>query len=428
MKLDRKIHKEVVYLYILQISNMLLPFLSLPILTNSLGVELFGKLSFSQAVALIAIFIVDFGFNFSGAKRISDSGSSNENISIIYSNVQFIKTFVFFIVMFFSIIISFLYSDPIDKTLLLLGCLTSSSSIFLSGWLFQGLAKNSVIAFVSLITRLVCTAIIYIYVSGKQDFYIACFLQLMPPVISGIIIQFFISFFTPIKLRIVYIKKENIKSLFKDSFDNFSASFITLGFTYFNPLLVKYFFGDSALGIYSLADKLVNVLRQFYSPIVQAFFSQICGFLQSKNIVKYQQTIKKVFCFYCFISISALLFNEFLGVFFLENFFARGFSSDLIAKVHLLIRLMIITQFIISMSIIAVNLTIIPLGLSYFLKKGYLLGLALYVVLLYPMLNYFGLVGINWALIMVELALLIVFVSFIRKNFLVHVEAIDEEK
>lgn len=315
------------YLYILQISNMLLPFLSLPILTNSLGVELFGKLSFSQAVALIAIFIVDFGFNFSGAKRISDSCDSNEGLSAIYSNVQLIKTFVFFIVMFFSIIISFLYSDPIDKTLLLLGCLTSSSSIFLSGWLFQGLAKNSVIAFVSLITRLVCTAIIYICVSGKQDFYIACLLQLMPPVISGVIIQFFICFFTPIRLRIVYIKKDNIKGLFKDSFDNFSASFITLGFTYFNPLLVKFFFGDSALGIYSLADKLVNVLRQFYSPIVQAFFSQICGFLQSKNIVKYQQTIKKVFCFYCFISISALLFNEFLGFFFLENFFARGFSS-----------------------------------------------------------------------------------------------------
>lgn len=149
----------------------------------------------------------------------------------------------------------------------------------------------------------------YICVSGKQDFYIACLLQLMPPVISGVIIQFFICFFTPIRLRIVYIKKDNIKGLFKDSFDNFSASFITLGFTYFNPLLVKFFFGDSALGIYSLADKLVNVLRQFYSPIVQAFFSQICGFLQSKNIVKYQQTIKKVFCFYCFISISALLFN-----------------------------------------------------------------------------------------------------------------------
>ena len=124
MKLDGKIHKEVMYLYILQISNMLLPFLSLPILTNSLGVELFGKLSFSQAVALIAIFIVDFGFNFSGAKRISDSCDSNEGLSAIYSNVQLIKTFVFFIVMFFSIIISFLYSDPIDKTLLLLGCLT----------------------------------------------------------------------------------------------------------------------------------------------------------------------------------------------------------------------------------------------------------------------------------------------------------------
>jgi PST family polysaccharide transporter len=89
---------------------------------------------------------------------------------------------------------------------------------------------------------------------------------------------------------------------------------------------------------------------------------------------------------------------------------------------------MIITQFIISLSIIAVNLTIIPLGLSYFLKKGYLLGLVLYAVMLYPMLKYFGLVGINLALIIVELALLIIFVSFIRRKLLVHVGSNDEKK
>lgn len=64
---------------------------------------------------------------------------------------------------------------------------------------------------------------------------------------------------------------------------NFSASFLTLRFTYFNPILIKYFIGDAVLGIYSVADKLATVLRQLYNLLIQANFSTVCSLFERKR-------------------------------------------------------------------------------------------------------------------------------------------------
>ncbi|HCJ3408385.1 TPA: oligosaccharide flippase family protein, partial [Klebsiella pneumoniae] len=62
--------RETIYLYLVQISNIILPLVLVPYLAHVLGVEFFGKLSYAQAISYIAIFFVDFGFNFSAARNI----------------------------------------------------------------------------------------------------------------------------------------------------------------------------------------------------------------------------------------------------------------------------------------------------------------------------------------------------------------------
>jgi PST family polysaccharide transporter len=50
-----------------------------------LGVEFFGKLSYAQAISYIAIFFVDFGFNFSAARNI---GIDTNNTKILAEFIQ----------------------------------------------------------------------------------------------------------------------------------------------------------------------------------------------------------------------------------------------------------------------------------------------------------------------------------------------------
>ena len=150
-------------------------------------------------------------------------------------------------------------------------------------WLFQGLGRNSNVAFLNFASRLLSLLLIVLFVKDQDDLIIAAICQLFSPVLAGVGMQIIILKNKIVDFATSYISFEDIKILTRDSFHNFSASFLTLGFTYFNPIIIKVFLGDSVLGVYSFADKLANVLRQLYIPLVQANFSRVCSLFHEQQ-------------------------------------------------------------------------------------------------------------------------------------------------
>ncbi|MBM2727393.1 oligosaccharide flippase family protein, partial [Klebsiella pneumoniae] len=160
--------RETIYLYLVQISNIILPLVLVPYLAHVLGVEFFGKLSYAQAISYIAIFFVDFGFNFSAARNIGIDTNNNKNISRIYSNVQVIKSLIFIAVVLLGIAFVLLSNQSIiDKKLTILGVLSASSSILMPAWLFQGLGRNSNVAFLNFASRLLSLLLIVLFVKNQ---------------------------------------------------------------------------------------------------------------------------------------------------------------------------------------------------------------------------------------------------------------------
>ena len=68
---DRRLAKNILWLYALQGVNYLVPILLLPYLVRVLGVGQYGLVAFSQAIAQYFIIATDYGFNFSATKQIA---------------------------------------------------------------------------------------------------------------------------------------------------------------------------------------------------------------------------------------------------------------------------------------------------------------------------------------------------------------------
>lgn len=412
--------KETIYLYLVQISNMVVPLLIIPYLTSVFGVEYYGKLSYAQVISLIALFFVDFGFNYSAAKSVGSNKDSQIVINKIFTNVQCIKIVIYLIVIsvFFSITLLF-KQEKIDNDLLLIGALSSISSIVSPLWLFQGIGKLSLVAIPNLIARLLSLVFIFAFVHDRSDIILAAFIQLCSPVFAGVFVMFLLRIKKIAKFDSNHFSYSFSKTLVSESFHNFSASFLTLGFTYFNPLVIKYFLGDFALGLYSLADKLVSVLRQLYSPIVQANFSQVCMLYKQERIIDVTFKLRKIFIFFLFLSLLALTCNFFAGEYILSMFFARGYELNAIKQVNILISIMIFTQFIISISMILVNLIIVPSGNSQYLKGIYALAFILYLFIIYFMAKFSGVYGVALTITIVEFFIISLFAVFVSKKKLV---------
>lgn len=403
--------RETIYLYIVQISNIILPLVLVPFLAHRLGIEFFGKLSYAQAVAYISIFFVDFGFNFSAARNIGIDTNNKNNIKKVYANVQCVKVLIFSIVVLVgALFVFFSNQSVIDKQITIVGVLSASCSILMPAWLFQGLGRNSYVAFLNFFTRVLSLILIVLFVKVKDDLLMAAIFQLLSPVVAGLLMQFLIVKKEIVPLSFSSISFRDAKTLTKDSFHNFSASFLTLGFTYFNPILIKIFLGDSILGIYSFADKLANILRQLYIPLVQSNFSYICSLFKEHSVSVLKSRLMKVFFIFLGISVLSYCLNFIFGKFIINLFFAAS------AEVSNLLRIMIVTQFVISLSMILVNLIIIPSGFSSYLKRVYLYALIFYFSIVYLMVKSYGVYGVALSILLVELLIVALFYLFIKNK------------
>ncbi|WP_244518235.1 oligosaccharide flippase family protein [Acinetobacter boissieri] len=399
------------YLYLIQISNLVIPLLVFPYMVHTLGVVGMGKIGFAQTLFMLFTFLIDFGFNLSGAKNIGIKVEKNESINSIYSNIQAFKAFVFFsIVVMVSIITQLFSFDSTDENIILIVTLFSFSSVLIPNFLFNGLNQNSTLAIISFIVRVILIIPIFIFVKTIEDVLIAIVFILGNSLITGILVQFLI-----FKKKIVIFRKEYLNKItclleVKEAFHNYSASFFTLGFTYLIPLVVKYSLGDYALGIYTMVDKLISIFRQLYNPVVQSFFAKICIAYTNQDKNLYFKYIKQISVIFFVLGFGALVANFFVGEYILSLIFGK--NIDLWRYLNLAI----ITQIIVSVAILLVNFYILPSERSYILKKIYFAAFLIFIPTVYFFQKAMGLDGIYYAMQVIELLITLVLVLYLYKH------------
>jgi PST family polysaccharide transporter len=90
MKRLSDVTRNGVWLYLLQFSNLAVPFIVLPYLTRVLGPEGYG--SYALALTIIGYFqvVISYGFDYSGARKAAISTSTKE-LSTIFSRIVVAK-------------------------------------------------------------------------------------------------------------------------------------------------------------------------------------------------------------------------------------------------------------------------------------------------------------------------------------------------
>ena len=87
----RKLVSNFSYLSLIEIINLLLPLVSYPYLIRVVGADKYGIVVFAQAIISYLIIIINFGFNVSATRRVSENRNDNHKLNIIYSSVIYQK-------------------------------------------------------------------------------------------------------------------------------------------------------------------------------------------------------------------------------------------------------------------------------------------------------------------------------------------------
>lgn len=297
--------KNMTYLSLMQILNILMPIITYPYLIRVIGTSLYGKIMFAQAIISYFTVLINFGFNIAATKNIALNIKDNDIISEIVSSVYLIK--LFFWICSLCILCTLIYSIPLlsnNKLLYFLVFGMSFNELLFSQWFFQGTEKMKFITFINFGTKLFYFCVILLFIKNQTDY-------LLLPIINGIsaFLGGLACLYIIFVIEKVEFKLQSLNKLFyylKDSFLFFMSSGFVLIKEQTNSIIIGLYLGFQEVAYYDFVKRIVEILKQPFLIIRDAIFPNL---LQNKSILKLRKVgilclILSVLIYFCLITFS----------------------------------------------------------------------------------------------------------------------------
>lgn len=315
--MSNQLKKNISWLALMKISSYLLPLLTLPYLTNVLGLELFGVLAIGMAIQQIIFSICDYGFSLLGPKLVAENLENKSLLGQFVTAITLIKCAIFCIVYLGLYYLFPLLNIPVrNAELWLLMLWVSLLQVLIPVWLFLGIQKMANVTFVNIFERLLYTSLIFITVESAAD------LELIPMLmIASMSLALFVSYFLVKRANVVPLIVDLllIKNLFIQGWGYFYSRLTMMFFSKFNVIIVASFLGESAAGVFSIAERIYNAARSMVAPVTDALYPHM---VKTKDWPLALKVIK----FASLFAVISIVVSFVLSDWFF-SFFGEGFSE-----------------------------------------------------------------------------------------------------
>ena len=391
-------HKTVISnafaLFILQGLQYLLPLILLPYLVRVLGIENFGLLAFASATIAFLRGVVAYGFDLSGPQQIAMNREHNSKITEIFSSIMAVK----YLLVIFTFIILCVLLLTVDKfgqnwELFLLTFLVVLGDAIFPTWYFQGMEKMKFITYLRIGYKFLFVLLVIMFVKKPSDLVLVPLLDGVGAILVGIIAMYIVH--TQFRIAFIIPKFENIIDQFNQGWYLFLSKMTVHFYTSINILVLGLMTSDLVVGYYSISMKIYGAIRGLLAPVNQALLPYLSKkYVQSKE--SYYLFVKKLNISYCFtlVILSILTYT---------------FSQELIQLIsgHVMLESITVLQ-ILSISIVFAlggfySILLVVKSEGKVLAKITTKSMVLNVVLLYPSIYFFGIIGLAFQFVIVQI-------------------------
>ena len=271
------------YLMLLQIASYIFPLLTIPYLARVIGVDGFGKIAFASGVIVWFKTVSDWGFNYTATRDVASNIDNPAKIEEIFSQVLWARLFLMLVSL--VILILAIWLIPIfskNREILLVTFLLIPGSIMFPEWFFQAMERMRYITIFSLISKLVFTMLIFIFIKEKSDFILQPLFLSLGYIVCGIFAMYTILIKWKIKLQLPSLPL--IYKTIKGSTDVFINNIMPNLYNSFSVVLLGSSGGSVANGLLDAGSKFVNISQQFLNIISRVFFPLLSRKVSTHNI------------------------------------------------------------------------------------------------------------------------------------------------
>ncbi|GAA5142175.1 oligosaccharide flippase family protein [Thalassotalea piscium] len=304
---------NISWLAIIKVVNILLPLVTLPHLTSTLGVELFGVIAIGFAIQQVVIAICDYGFSILAPKLVAENQKKYGYLGKLLAAITLIKLLFFIVIGLITLLILNTVATTNNYfTIWGLMLVPALLQCLIPLWFFLGVEKMVNITIINIIERSLYTLLIFTLISTSSD------ASLVPKIMIfsqglALICSIYLIFRFPIIVSlpsVIYLKQ-----LIVQGWGYFYSRLTMLLFSKFNVIIVGASLGEVEAGLFSLAERIYNAGRSMVSPLTDALYPYMVkthNWGLATKIVKYATLFGIVSIFISFI-ISDWFFVSLFG-------------------------------------------------------------------------------------------------------------------
>jgi PST family polysaccharide transporter len=314
---NRQLVWNVIASFTLYISRYALQIIQYFYLIWALGFTYYGLLSFGTTIILYFDIVIEYGFNFPATRQVSQNRDNKELVTEIYSAITFTRLmfFVACAVAYFPLIaLVSSFNEYWQMYAIFFGMLLGYA--LTSGWFFQGMEKFKFITYNYILSYLIYTICLVIFVHKPGDYWIAALFETSYIVLIGVLNVLIIKHTFGIKF--VRPRLNAIKKQLREGWVMFFQSIIYGVYSYSGILLLGLLTSNLSsgylyVGYYSLATTIIAAGQGAIGAITTVFFPRVTKLIQDSK-ERAMSYVKKYFIFILSLGIAI-----FVGIFFLSG-------------------------------------------------------------------------------------------------------------
>lgn len=270
-KEGRTVFANFGYLSLLQVAGYVFPLISMPYLARVIGADGFGKIAFASAIVVWIQTISDWGFNLTATRDVAQNRDNKELVSRIFSNVLWARSVLTLlsgiILLLVVLLVPYLRenADIIFVTFLLV-----PGYILFPEWFFQAIEKMKYTTFFNLFLKLVFTVAVFVFIHKREDYLTQPLLTTIGYLLCGIGALYLI--FKKWGYSLYKPQWGEIFKTIRNSTDVFINNLMPNLYNSFSVMLLGFFGGSTANGIYDGGNRFPSIFYQFQSVLSRVFY------------------------------------------------------------------------------------------------------------------------------------------------------------
>lgn len=281
------------YITLSQAANYLIPLITIPYISRTVGVDKFGILEYSYTLTLYFIQIVEYSFDITATRRMAVIAHRPVLVSRLFSTVFWSKIFLWVMgaLVFAAMMVLKRQLHPYMPALLGYFAMTISF-VFTQNWFFQGLQKLGAVALANVAIKLIFALLLFSLVKNESDYYlVAVSTSLGYLIVSAFVFRYSFRLMPELRLRFPGIRLvlKNLTSGFYVFAGGMANKVYALGGMYWAGLLLS----GATLGFYGAAHKLYLVAQSMmFYPLHMTLLPHLAQ-KASEGITMYKKVLFK---------------------------------------------------------------------------------------------------------------------------------------